>query len=148
MYLLQPQISLISEIGSTEPEETLVLEPMLLLIVFRLLVQDHSMVFAYLLVPLHDMFSRVMQVVMLLGDLLQQLVLLVLLVVLVLRIIFLNLDLLEQGYLLLWSMRLEVESVFERILLELDLRLIPEYQILLDSDLLILIQHLLSLPQV
>jgi len=78
-------------------------------------------------------------VVMLLGDLLQQLVLLVLLVVLVLRIIFLNLDLLEQGYLLLWSMRLEVELVFERILLELDLRLIPEYQILLDSDLLILI---------
>ena len=126
----------------------MVLEPMLLLIVFRLLVQDHSMVFVYLLVPLHDMFSRVMQVVMLLGDLLQQLVLLVLLVVLVLRIIFLNLDLLEQGYLLLWSMRLEVESVFERILLELDLRLIPEYQILLDSDLLILIQHLLSLPQV
>ena len=117
----------------------MVLEPMLLLIVFRLLVQDHSMVFVYLLVPLHDMFSRVMQVVMLLGDLLQQLVLLVLLVVLVLRIIFLNLDLLEQGYLLLWSMRLEVESVFERILLELDLRLIPEYQILLDSDLLILI---------
>ena len=117
----------------------MVLEPMLLLIVFRLLVQDHSMVFVYLLVPLHDMFSRVMQVVMLLGDLLQQLVLLVLLVVLVLRIIFLNLDLLERGYLLLWSMRLEVESVFERILLELDLRLIPEYQILLDSDLLILI---------
>ena len=117
----------------------MVLEPMLLLIVFRLLVQDHSMVFAYLLVPLHDMFSRVMQVVMLFGDLLQQLVLLVLLVVLVLRTIFLNLDLLEHEYLLLWSMRLEVESVFERILLELDLRLIPEYQILLDSDLLILI---------
>ena len=84
-----------------EVEEILVLEPMLLLIGFRLLVQDHSMVFAYLLVPLHDMFSRVMQVVMLLGDLLQQLVLLVLLVVLVLRIIFLNLDLLEHEYLLL-----------------------------------------------